>query len=372
MASKLPKMENELPQKHKQFVCNNCDFITGNKKDYSRHVLTPKHLKMVYLNENASKSEEKASDMSNNTPSEINYTCNCGKEYKHDSSFYRHKKKCTILNQEVEKEKEGVILKMTDIQKAIPNMDMNLIFAFMKDTQEFKQIMLEQSNTMMEYNKQMMTEQSNTMMEYNKQMMSDQNNIISELVEKVGNTNINSNNTQNNQFNLQFFLNDTCKGAMNVKDFLNFINIDMEDMDYIGTHGYVAGISRIFTKNLARLGKFEKPIWVTDEKRETIMYKEDGVWQKDEDHKKMNRISTTIENKCRMTLTLWRDANPDWNETDKKGLFYSNMNGCVFGGELKANILHYPPDKDQKAKIVRGMIQHLKIPKKNVKEQILT
>jgi hypothetical protein len=222
----------------------------------------------------------------------------------------------------------------------------------MKDTQEFKQIMVEQSNAMMEYNKK---------------MMSEQNNIISELVEKVGNTNINSNNTQNNQFNLQFFLNDTCKGAMNVKDFLNFINVDLEDIEYIGTHGYVAGISRIFTKNLARLGKFEKPIWVTDEKRETIMYKEDGVWQKDEDHKKMNRISTTIENKCRMTLTLWRDANPDWNETDKKGLFYSNMNGCVFGGELKANILHYPPDKDQKAKIVRGMIQHLKIPKKNVK-----
>ena len=366
MASKLPKMENELPQKHKQFVCNNCDFITGNKKDYSRHVLTPKHLKMVYLNENASKSEEKASDMSNNTPSEINYTCNCGKEYKHDSSFYRHKKKCIILNQEVEKEKEGVILKMTDIQKAIPNMDMNLIFAFMKDTQEFKQIMLEQSNTMMEYNKQMMTEQSNTMMEYNKQMMSDQNNIISELVEKVGNTTNNNINTQNNQFNLQFFLNDTCKGAMNVKDFLNFINVDLEDIEYIGTHGYVAGISRIFTKNLARLGKYEKPIWVTDEKRETIMYKEDGEWKKDDDHIKMNKISVAIEFKCIKALTIWRELNPDWREDEKKGEFLNIMNGCVFGGELKTKtIFYHPPDKDQKAKIVRNMIQHLKIPKKN-------
>ena len=265
-------------------------------------------------------------------------------------------------------------LKMTDIQSAIPNMDMNLIFAFMKDTQEFKQIMLEQSNTMMEYNKQMLSEQSNAMMEYNKQMVSDQNKIMSELVEKVGNTtnNINTQNNQNNQFNLQFFLNDTCKGAMNVKDFLNFINVDLEDIEYIGKHGYVAGISRIFTKNLARLGKFEKPIWVTDEKRESIMYKEDGEWKKDEDHVKMNRISVTIENKCRMKITLWRDANPDWNETDKKGLFYSNMNGCIFGGELKANILHYPPDKDQKAKIVRNMLQHMKIPKKNLKEQILT
>ena len=359
MASKLPQMENELPQKHNQFTCNDCCFITGNKKDYSRHVMTPKHLKRVYLNENASKSSEKASDISNNTPNIINYTCNCGKEYKHDSSFYRHKKKCAILNQqETGVEKEGMTLKMTDIQNAIPNMDMNLIFAFMKDTQEFKQIILEQSNAMMEYNKQ---------------MMSDQNKIMSELVEKVGNTtNINTQNNQNNQFNLQFFLNDTCKGAMNVKDFLNFINVDLEDMDYIGKHGYVAGISRIFTKNLARLGKFEKPIWVTDEKRETIMYKEDGVWKKDEDHIKMNRISTAIEHKCMKAITLWRDANPDWKENDKKGLFYSNMNGCIFGGELKSNVLHHPPDKDQKAKIVRGMLQHLKIPKKNLKEQILT
>ena len=355
MASKLPKMENELPQKYKQFVCNNCSFITGNKKDYSRHVLTPKHLKLVYFNENASKSVNKACDVSNNTPNIINYTCNCGKEYKHDSSFYRHKKKCTILNQEEaaikelkEKEKEGVSLKMSDIQNAIPNMDMSLIFAFMKDTQEFKQIMVEQSNTMMEYNKQ---------------MMSEQNKIITDLVGKVGNTTIN--NTQNNtQFNLNFFLNDTCKGAMNVKDFLNFINVDLEDIEYIGHHGYVAGISRIFTKNLARLGKFEKPIWVTDEKRETIMYKEDGEWKKDDDHIKMNKISVAIEFKCIKALTIWREANPDWRENEKKGEFLNIMNGCVFGGELKTKtIFYHPPDKDQKAKIVRNMIQHLKIPK---------
>jgi len=155
---------------------------------------------------------------------------------------------------------------------------------------------------------------------------------------------------------------------MNVKDFLNFINVDLEDIEYIGTHGYVAGISRIFTKNLARLGKFEKPIWVTDEKRETIMYKEDGVWQKDDDHIKMNRISATIENKCRMALTLWRELNPDWKENEKKGEFLNIMNGCVFGGELNnKTTFYYPPDKDQKAKIVRNMIHQLKIPKKNVK-----
>jgi len=344
----------QVTKNAKIYECNICDYTCSKKSSWEQHNLTAKH---KHKHEMMTNSDTEVNQL-NYVNEEKEHECSCGKTYKHRQGLWTHKKKCTILNQEeTGVEKEGMTLKMTDIQNAIPNMDMNLIFAFMKDTQEFKQIILEQSNAMMEYNKQMMT---------------DQNKIMSELVEKVGNTTNNNINTQNNQFNLQFFLNDTCKGAMNVKDFLNFINVDLEDMDYIGKHGYVAGISRIFTKNLARLGKFEKPIWVTDEKRETIMYKEDGVWKKDEDHIKMNRISTAIEHKCMKAITLWRDANPDWKENDKKGLFYSNMNGCIFGGELKANVLHHPPDKDQKAKIVRGMLQHLKIPKKNLKEQILT
>ena len=340
--------DNLSSKSSSNYCCKICDYTTSRKSQYDRHNLSAKHIIL----------HNKLTNITENVTENLQiWTCTCGKSYKHRQSLFTHKKKCSILNsltEEIEeeesasikelkqKEKEGTTLKMTDIENAIPNMDMNLIFAFMKDTQEFKQIILEQSK------------------------------IMAELVEKVGNTtNINTQNNQNNQFNLNFFLNDTCKGAMNVKDFMNFINVDLEDIEYIGKHGYVAGISRIFAKNLARLGKFEKPIWVTDEKRESIMYKEDGEWKKDEDHVKMNRISVTIENKCRKAITLWRDANPDWNETDKKGLFYSNMNGCIFGGELKSNILHYPPDKDQKAKIVRNMLQHLKIPKKTQKNEMI-
>jgi len=331
----ISSTENNL-----NYYCKICDYNTSRKSQYDRHNLTAKHLIL----------QNKLTNITANITENVQIcTCSCGKEYKHRQSLFTHKKKCTILNQEEaamkelkEKENVGITLKMTDIQNAIPNMDISLIFAFMKDTHEFKQIMLEQSNIILEQNK-----------------------IMSDLVGKVGN-NTTINNTQNNHFNLQFFLNDTCKGAMNVKDFLNFINVDLEDIEYIGTHGYVAGISRIFTKNLARLGKYEKPIWVTDEKRETIMYKEDGEWKKDDDHIKMNKISVAIEFKCIKALTIWRELNPDWREDEKKGEFLNIMNGCVFGGELKTKtIFYHPPDKDQKAKIVRNMIQHLKIPKKN-------
>ena len=333
----------------KSYACDICDYTCSKKSSWEQHNLTAKHKNKHEMITNG----YTEGDQLNHFNEEKEHECSCGKTYKHRQGLWIHKKKCAILNQEEaaikelkEKEKEGVTLKMTDIQGAIPNMDMSLIFAFMKDTQEFKQMMLEQSNIILEQNK-----------------------IMTDLVGKVGNTNINSNNnTQNNQFNLNFFLNDTCKGAMNVKDFLNFINVDLEDIEYIGKHGYVAGISRIFTKNLARLGKFEKPIWVTDEKRETIMYKEDGEWKKDDDHIKMNKISVSIEFKCIKALTIWRELNPDWREDEKKGEFLNIMNGCVFGGELKTpTIFYHPPDKDQKAKIVRSMIQHLKIPKKTPK-----
>jgi hypothetical protein len=313
-------------KKHIQFCCTTCDFTCSKKSNYESHLLTRKH-----AIETNSKHEN-----DNN----ITFKCDCKEVFNSRTTLWRHKKKCTILNQTAEAEaskKAEIALKITELENAMPNIDMNLIFAFMKDTQEFKQIILEQSNTIME------------------------------MVEKMGNTTNNNtinNNIQNNQFNLQFFLNDTCKGAMNVKDFLNFINVDLEDIEYIGTHGYVAGISRIFTKNLARLGKYEKPIWVTDEKRETIMYKEDDEWKKDDDHIKMNKISVAIEFKCIKALVLWRELNPDWREDEKKGEFLNIMNGCVFGGELKTKtIFYHPPDKDQKAKIVRNMIQHLKIPK---------
>ena len=334
---------SQVSPKIYKFNCTICDIKTNNKKDYTNHLLTSKHTK----NENLTNMN---TNITINPPSSKYICTNCNKVYKSRVGLWTHKKTCieesASITELKEKEKEGVTLKMTDIQGAIPNMDMNLIFAFMKDTQEFKQMMLEQSNIILEQNK-----------------------IMTDLVGKVGNTNINSNNnTQNNQFNLNFFLNDTCKGAMNVKDFMNFINVDLEDIEYIGKHGYVAGISRIFTKNLARLGKFEKPIWVTDEKRETIMYKEDGVWKKDDDHIKMNKISVSIEFKCIKALTLWRELNPDWREDEKKGEFLNIMKGCVFGGELKTpTIFYHPPDKDQKAKIVRSMIQHLKIPKKTPK-----
>jgi len=161
-----------------KFNCTICDIKTNNKKDYVNHLLTSKHIK-----------NENLTNMNANitiNPQPATYVCtNCNKIYKSRVGLWSHKKKCTILNQEETsaiKEKECMTLKMTDIQNAIPHMDMNLIFAFMKDTQEFKQIMVEQHNTIMEQRNMM---EQNKQMILNQKMILGQNKLMVDLVKKL-------------------------------------------------------------------------------------------------------------------------------------------------------------------------------------------
>jgi len=235
-----------------------------------------------------------------------------------------------------------------EIMTTIPVIDMNIFMGLLKDNNEFKEMMMEQNKIIMEQ----------------KEMMMDQNKTIVELAGKVGNNN--TNNTQNNQFNLHFFLNETCKDAMNVTQFLDFIKVELEDLDYTGKAGYIEGVTRIFTKNLERLGKFEKPFWTTDEKRETIMSKEDGVWEKDEEHKQMNKVISKIERKNLMQLSPWKEAHPGWQNSDKLGEFLAKIQKNIMGGEPTMEC-GYPDEIKSNEKIVRNIIKKTIIPKKNAK-----
>jgi hypothetical protein len=266
------------------------------------------------------------------------YKCECNQIFNSRTTLWRHKKKCALQEEVLnKKEKEEVGVGVEEENKEeMQKIDMNIIFAFMKDTQEFKQMMMDQNKTMME------------------------------LAGKMGNTintNTNTNSHNNTQFNLQFFLNETCKDAMNVTQFLDFIKVELEDLDYTGKAGYIEGVTRIFTKNLDRLGKFEKPFWTTDEKRETIMSKENGVWEKDEQHKQMNKVITKIEGKNLMQLSPWKEAHPGWQNSDKLGEFLAKIQKNIMGGEPTMEC-GYPDETKSNEKIVRNIIKKTIVPKK--------
>jgi len=275
------------------------------------------------------------------------YSCSCGKEYVHRQSLWNHKNKCTILNSipHIDNNKPDEIEK--EITGAIPTIDMNIFMGLLKDNNEFKEMMMEQNKIIMEQ----------------KEMMMEQNKTIVELAGKVGNNNT-TNSHNNTQFNLQLFLNETCKNAMNVTQFLDFIKVELEDLDYTGKAGYIEGVTRIFTKNLDRLGKFEKPFWTTDEKRETIMSKEGGVWEKDEEHKQINKVITKIEGKNLMQLSPWKEAHPGWQNSDKLGEFLAKIQKNIMGGEPTMEC-GYPDETKSNEKIVRNIIKKMIIPKTN-------
>ena len=260
------------------YNCVKCGFTTQYKCNYNNHLMTAKH-KMV-INDDIKPSK--------------NYDCICGKEYKHRQGLNRHKKECTYES----------------IQPPVENlvMDTTMILNIMKENQEFKTLLFEQSKQVME----LQAKQSEMFFEFQKE----NNNLINKFMEREpGNNNtINGNVTNNNtnKFNLNFFLNETCKDAINIQEFMENIRITFPDLLKIGNEGFVNGVSDIFIKQLQDLDVNKRPIHCTDSKRETIYFKEEDVWNKDDkDKTKLKQIIEKIEYRNVAALRDWCNENPD-------------------------------------------------------------
>jgi len=215
--------------------------------------------------------------------SSTQYKCLCGKIYKYDSGYYRHKKSCKIEND------KDIYTQNSTVNFITPELVMELI----KDNKEMKQIILEQNNT------------------------------INSLVKTgISNNNVNTNSLNNNNnktFNLQFFLNETCKDAMNIMDFVDSIKLQLGDLEKVGEIGYVQGISNIITSNLKALDVTQRPVHCTDKKRETMYIKDENKWEKEDDNKsKLRKAIKSIANKNIRLLPQFREKHPDYNDSDSK------------------------------------------------------
>ena len=227
------------------------------------------------------------------------YTCTlCKKTYKDPSGLWRHNKKCHLVAHTSVSE-EKIILKI-DNEPA----DKELIMILIKENSDLKHMMLETQHMMME-------------------------------VIKTGthNTN-NTNNSHNKTFNLQFFLNETCKDAMNITDFVNSIQLQLSDLEKVGELGYVDGISNIIMKNLKQLDVTKRPVHCTDKKREVLYIKDEDKWEKEATENKIIRKAIKrVSHKNILMLPKFKDAHPDWSKSDSK---YSDQYNKImvesFGG----------------------------------------
>jgi len=256
-----------LTKKHekttKNFVCEKCDYITSKQSEWNRHITTRKH-------KNIDKClQEKSHKL----------TCVCGNKYKYRQSLSVHRKTCIKYNSE-----ENNIICDTEEKEGKDTLSL------LKNEQtDLKNIILElvKSNT-----------------ELQKQMLD---------VCKNNNTTINS---HNKTFNMQVFLNEKCKDAMNIMDFVNSMDLQLSDLEELGELGYVEGISRQMIRKLSELDVYKRPIHCSDLKRETIYVRDNGVWEKENiTYDKLRKAIKYVTAKNGYLLEPWRDAHPQCMNT---------------------------------------------------------
>ena len=263
----LTEVDNFTPKKP-LFNCENCKFITANKKDFYRHVETLKHKKMCLVDKTFT-NEGKPGVLPIENP--LSYNCSCGRLYKSRQGLYKHKKICSYT------EKNESIIN-DDIMELT---DKELILMLVKQNAE---IVKENSEL--------------------KNMMFD--------VIKNGTHNTTNNNYNNKTFNLQVFLNETCKDAMNIMDFVDSIKLELSDLESVGELGYVKGLSNIIVKNLRALDVTKRPVHCSDAKREVLYIKDNDVWEKeDPENPKMKKAVKYIAYKNTKLLPLWKQKYPE-------------------------------------------------------------
>jgi hypothetical protein len=296
----------EIPKNPQKYICDVCDYNTCNKKDFIKHTSTVKHKTNVNGNKMEIQEIEKV-------PIKESYACNCRKIFKTNSGLWKHRKTCDVKNNANNED----ITSLT-----------NLVLEVVKSNNE-----LQKQNQEMQ-----------------KQMIDICKNGI------ITNSTVNSNNKT---FNLQVFLNEDCKDAMNITDFVDSIKFQLADLEHMGQVGYVEGISNIIIKNLKGLDITKRPVHCTDQKRETIYVKDGGVWTKeDEDNNKVRKMIKSVAFRNSKCISLFKEKYPDCNKSASK--YSDTYNKIVLesmGGGSKCN------DYDSENKIIKKITKMIVIDK---------
>jgi len=285
-------MDNEkTPKNAKEFICEFCDFTCCKNSDWERHIIRQKHINNV-------------NDKNKTQKNAACYVCLCGKAYQHSSGLSRHKKleKCEILNKNIENIEE----KYESIHQDNKIEEIKEIMRYlMKENSEMKGLMMEviKNGTI--------------------------NNSSSTNI--VGNTT--HTNSHNKAFNLNFFLNETCKDAMNIGEFVDSLKLQLSDLEKVGENGYIEGISSIIVKNLKQLDVTKRPVHCTDKKREIVYIKDENKWEKDEDKTQMHKLIKRVVSKNIKMFEKFREAHPDCKQYHSKfsdqyhKIIYESMGG---------------------------------------------
>jgi hypothetical protein len=268
------------------YFCKSCDYTTSKKSSFDKHLLTSKH---TIINQKIQYDTKKLPEVAQES-----YKCSCDKIFKYHSGLWRHKKICTSNKQH--ENTSAIETKSSDTS------DKEIIKLLIQENSEFK-------------------------------------NLILELVKKdnmniTNNANNNTNNSHNKTFNLQFFLNEECKDALNISEFVSSIKVELEDLEATGRLGYVEGVSRIMNKNLKELDINKRPIHCSDLKREVLYIKNDDQWTKEDDAKPiLKKAIKQVAFENIKKIGEWRSKYPGCTDSEsRKNDLYLKIVGNAMSG----------------------------------------
>lgn len=316
------------PKKAKIFICELCDYKSCKISNYNNHLTTTKHHKNTIGNTTETFCQQ-----------EKKYTCKCGKEYLDRTGLWKHKKKCNpeqITQQSYDDHLASNVINSIGKDQQI---DVLMLLELLKQSQDFQKQMLDQQKQMMEF-----AANNNTT----------NNNI---------NYNSNNSNNTNNSFNLNVFLNDTCKGAMNMSEFVDSIKVQLTDLENFAEVGYANGVSNIFVKGLNALGVHLRPIHCSDLKRETLYIKDNDCWVKEQED--CDRLKTAIKKvafKNIRQINEWIKENPGC--TDPRTKKHDKYNKIVMNSMSGTTIQEQQENID---KIVKNVTKAVTIDKASFK-----
>ena len=300
---------NLVPKSSKKFHCISCDYYTSRKSQFDRHLTTVKHnWQQMATNGNEKVPESSAA-----------FKCECGKYFKDRSGLWKHTKKCNLNQEDIDETK-------------IDLTDTNVMMHILKQNDEFKQLIIEQNKTILEQNSK----------------------LIEICKQGTSNTNISNVNSHNKTFNLNVFLNETCKDAMNITDFVDSLNLQLSDLENVGRLGYVEGISKIIIKNLQALDVHKRPVHCSDSKREVMYIKDEDKWEKENEHKnKLRKVIKKVANKNSRLLPEFKAKHPDCVKASSK--FSDQYNKII--------VESFDNDQEKEDKIIKKIAKEVIIDK---------
>jgi len=322
-----------------KFVCVGCDFRCSKQSNYETHLSTYKHQKIMGNIQTESK------------PS-LSFICpNCNKKYSHLSGLCRHRKICVSVKQNISDPVSNNLSQINTDDDFFPDENIKITSTELQniitDTQFCKKMMFELVKT-----------NNNLQAQILEMMKNSQTPAPATAPSSIGvatNGDHNTINSNNNTFNMNMFLNDKCKDAMNMKDFVNSIQLNLNDLENVGNLGYVKGMSNILIDNLQKMDVYKRPVHCSDVKRDTLYVKENNEWARDgPDNPKMVNAVLAVEHKNVALVSEWAKANPRcMNSNTRENERYMKLSKAATDGEKEGNI----------AKVIKRVAKNVAIDK---------